>query len=111
MARGRMFVDVAPLSSSFSVCLGTYFGALDKGVTEEYPSSGVLVLARVNAEGEAGMSLQMRKGEDAPPLQQRPRYRAALKGGMRPGRAFNPPNKPANNPATGHNILPTGPDL
>src|SRR6516225_12190822 len=37
MARGRMFVDVVfdvvSLWSSFSVCFGTYLGALEKGVS------------------------------------------------------------------------------
>ena len=55
------------------------------------------------------MYLPMRRWADATPLQQHPRYRAALHGDMRPGRAFNRPNQSAEYPATGHNILPTGP--
>src|SRR5262245_50208498 len=39
------------------------------------------------------------------------RCRAALHGDMRPGCAFNRPNQSADDPATGHDILPTGPDL
>jgi len=53
--------------------------------------------------------LPMRRWADATPLQQHPRYRAVLHGDMRSGRAFNRPNQSAA--ATGHNILPTGPDL
>ena len=61
--------------------------------------------------GAGWMYLPMRRWEDATPLQQHPRYRAALHGDMRPGRAFNRPNQSAEDFATGHNILPTGPDL
>jgi hypothetical protein len=57
------------------------------------------------------MYLPMRRWADATPLQQHPRYRAALHGDMRPGRAFIRPNQSAEDPATGHNILPTSPDL
>jgi hypothetical protein len=65
----------------------------------------------VQFAGARWMYLPMRQWADATPLQQRPRYRAALHGNMRPGCAFNRPNQSADDPATGHDILPTGPDL
>ena len=55
--------------------------------------------------GAGWMYLPMRRWADATPLQQHPRYRAALHGDMRPGRAFNRPNQSAEDLATGHNIL------
>src|SRR5262249_7499583 len=66
---------------------------------------------RVQFAGAGWMYLPMRQWADATPLQQRPRYRAALHGDMRPGCAFNRPNQSANDPTPGHNILSTGPDL
>ena len=64
-----------------------------------------LALCVFSSQAQCWMHLPMRRWADATPLQQYPRYRAALHGDMRPGRAFNRP------PATGRNILPTGPDL
>src|SRR5262245_31907676 len=111
MARGRMFVDVVSLSSAFSVCLGTYSWSLGKGSIDENPRHRGFGFVRVQFAGAGWMYLPMRQWAGATALQQRPRYRAALHGDMRAGRAFNRPNQSANDPATGHNILPTGPGL
>jgi hypothetical protein len=65
----------------------------------------------VQFAGARRMYLPMRQWADATPLQQRPRYRAVLHGDMRPSSAFNRANQSADDPATRHDILPTGPDL
>jgi hypothetical protein len=78
---------------------------------DEIPSHHGFGFVCVQFAGARWMYLPMRQWADATPLQQRPRYRAALHGDMRPGRAFNRPNQSADDPATGHDILPTGPDL
>jgi hypothetical protein len=84
---------------------------LGKGSIDENPSHRGFGFVRVQFAGAGWMYLPMRQWADATSLQQCPRYRAALHGDMRPDRAFNRPNQSANDPATGHNILPTGPDL
>jgi hypothetical protein len=101
MARDRAFVDV----------VGKINWRLGKGSIDENPSHRGFGFVCVQFAGARWMYLPMRQWADATPLQQRPRYRAALHGNMRPGCAFNRPNQSADDPATGHDILPTGPDL
>jgi hypothetical protein len=101
MARERAFVDV----------VGKINWRLGKGSIDENPSHRGFGFVRVEFAGARWMYLPMRQWADATPLQQHPRYRPALHGDMRPGRAFNRPNQSADDPATRHDILPTGPDL
>jgi hypothetical protein len=86
-------------------------GASEKGSIDENPSHRGFGFVRVQFASARWMYLPMRQWADATPLQQHLRYRPALHGDMRPGRAFNHPNQSADDPATGHDILPTGPDL
>jgi hypothetical protein len=78
---------------------------------DENPSHRGFGFVRVQFAGAGWMYLPMRQWADATPLQQRPRYPAALHGDMRPGCAVNRPNQSADDPARGHDILSTGPDL
>ena len=108
-----------PVESQFRRCRRHFPSArhcpltwgLGKGSIDENPSHRGFGFVRVQFAGAGWMYLPMRRWADATPLQQHPRYRAVLHGDMRPGRAFNRPNQSAEDPATGHNILPTGPDL
>ena len=75
---------------------------LGKGSIDENPSHRGFGFVRVQFAGAGWMYLPMRQWADATPLQQHPRYRAAVHGDMRPGRAFNRPNQSAENPAPGH---------
>jgi hypothetical protein len=95
-----------PSVSALPLNLGPWKGSID-----ENPSHRGFGFVRVQFAGAGWMYLPMRRWADATPLQQHPRYRAPLHGDVRPGRAFNRPNQSAEDPATGHNILPTGPDL
>ena len=105
----RSFVAVVVIFRLSRHCPLTW--GLGKGSTDENPSHRGFGFVRVQFAGAGWMYLPMRRWADATPLQQHPRYRATLHGDMRPGRAFNRPNQSAEYPATGHNILPTGPDL
>ena len=117
-----MFVDVVGKFNRRAIRAATAFSGrkhpalalnskLGKGSNDENPSHHGFGFLRVQLAGAGWMHLPMRRWADATALQQHPRYRAALHGDMRPGRAFNRPNQSAEYPATGHNILPTGPDL
>src|SRR5262245_28758123 len=63
MARGRMFVDVVSLSSSFSVCLGTYLGALEKGVSMRILVIVALALCAFSSQVQAGCTCQCVNGQ------------------------------------------------
>ena len=103
---GKIVAVVVIFPSVSALILGPWKGSID-----ENPSHRGFGFVRVQFTGAGWMYLPMRQWADATPLRQRPRYRAALHGDMRPGRAFNRSNQSADDPATGHDVLPTGPDL
>ena len=70
-----------------------------------------LALCAFSSQVHAGCTCQCVGGQMQPLCSRPSIYRAVLHGDMRPGRAFNRPNQSAEYPATGHNILPTGPGL
>ena len=63
---GRMFVDVVSLSSSFSVCLGTYLGALEKGVSMRILVIVALALCAFSSQVQAGCTCQCVNGQMQP---------------------------------------------
>jgi hypothetical protein len=66
MARGRTFVDVMSLSSSFSVCLGTYLGALEEGVSMRILIIVALALCAFSSQLQAGCTCQCVNGQMQP---------------------------------------------
>jgi len=66
MVRGRMFVDVVSLSSSFSVCLGTYLGALEKGLSMRILVIVALALCAFSSQVQAGCTCQCVNGKMQP---------------------------------------------
>jgi hypothetical protein len=61
-----MFVDVASLSSSFSVSLGTYLGALEKGVSMRVLVIVALALCAFSSQVQAGCTCQCVNGQMQP---------------------------------------------
>jgi hypothetical protein len=105
----RSFVAVVVILRRSRHCPLTW--GLGNGSIDEIPSHCGFGFVCVQFAGARWMYLPMRQWADATPLQQRPRYRAVLHGDMRPSSAFNRANQSADDPATRHDILPTGPDL
>jgi hypothetical protein len=105
-----MFVDVCRCRRHFPFVSAIILEPWKRSI-DENPRHRGFGFVRVQFAGAGWMYLPMRQWADATPLQQCPRYRAALHGDMRPGRAFNRSNQSADDPATGHDVLPTGSDL
>ena len=61
-----MFVDVVSLSSSFSVCLGTYLRALEKGVSMRILVIVALALCAFSSQVQAGCTCQCVNGKMQP---------------------------------------------
>ena len=61
-----MFVEVVSLSSSFSVCLGTYLGALEKGLSMRILVIVALALCAFSSQVQAGCTCQCVNGKMQP---------------------------------------------